>query len=322
MALEKSEELQRRMRNFKEIIAGHGVEINIRGGKGGSTFDSAREVMMQMGATPVATSDLLSSVPTWLVAYKRAIMAGETEGQAVYRGDLAVRQTHGSSVMSNKPSVMRTNAFGALYTSLYGFFSHMFQKQYEMAWKAKDAVGLAKEGEKLEAAKRIPELASLFLSYVILPAVIEELVTPYTNSEKDSWGKKIAKTLAFGVGSSMIGVRDFVHGFVNVRDPSAGLVGTMFKTISDVGKDLGRGSQAFTDPARQAKLANHVLSMFGLLTGLTNASEGKAAEYLWRVNKGLEKPKGPWEVGAGLRYGNTKGHSKTIGEYMEHMKGH
>lgn len=322
MAMEKSEELQRRMRNFKEIIAGHGVEINIRGGKGGSNFDSFREVMMQMGATPVATSDLLSSVPTWLTAYKRAKMAGETEGEAIYRGDLAVRQTHGSSVMSNKPSVMRTNAFGALYTSLYGFFSHMFQKQYEMAWKAKDAYGLAKAGEYAEGAKRVPELASLFLSYVILPAVIEELVTPYTNSEKDSWGKKIAKTLAFGVGSSMIGVRDFVHGFINVRDPSAGLVGTMFKTISDVGKDLGRGSKTMTDPARQAKLANHALSMFGLLTGLTNASEGKMVEYFWRVNNGLERPKGPWELLTGARYGTTKGHSKTMEEYGKHLKGH
>jgi len=198
----------------------------------------------------------------------------------------------------------------------------MFQKQYEMAWKAKDAMGLAKQGEYAEGLKRTPELASLFLSYVILPAVIEELVTPYTNSEKDSWGKKIAKTLAFGVGSSMIGVRDFVHGFINVRDPSAGLVGTMFKTISDVGKDLGRGAQAFTDPARQAKLANHVLSMFGLLTGLTNASEGKMLEYAWRVNKGLEKPKGPWETLTGIRYGTTKGHSKTGAQYLEHLKGH
>lgn len=322
MAMEKSEELQRRRRNFSEIIAGHGVEINIRGGKGGSRFDTLREVLIQFGSTPVAASDLASSVPTWLVAYKRARMEGATEGDAINRGDLAVRQTHGSSVMSNKPSVMRTNAFGALYTSLYGFFSHMFQKQYEMAWKAKDAMGLAKQGEKLEAAKRIPELASLFLSYVILPAIIEELVTPYTNSEKDSWGKKLAKTLAFGVGSSMIGVRDFVHGFINVRDPSAGLVGTMFKTISDVGRDLGRGTQAFTDPARQAKLINHTMTMFGLLTGLTNASEGKMAEYAWRVNKGLEKPKGPWEVSTGMRYGTTKGHSKTIEEYLRHVRGH
>jgi hypothetical protein len=209
-----------------------------------------------------------------------------------------------------------------MYSSLYGFFSHMFQKQYEMAWKAKDAMGLAKAGEYAEATKRIPELASLFLSYVILPAIIEELVTPYTNSEKDSWGAKAAKTLAYGISSSTLGLRDFVHGFINVRDPSAGLVGTMFKTISDVAKDLGRGAVTFTDPARQGKMINHTISMFGLLTGLTNASEGKMAEYLWRVNNNLEKPQGPWEVATGLRYGTTKGHSKTLSKYIEHVKGH
>jgi hypothetical protein len=249
-------------------------------------------------------------------------MQGETEGAAVTRADLAVRQTHGSSVMSNKPSIMRGNAFSALYSSLYGFFSHMFQKQYEMAWKARDAYGLAKEGEIKEATKRIPELASLFVSYVVIPALIEELVTPYTNSEKDSWGAKIAKTLTFGVTSSMVGVRDFFHGFINVRDPQAGLLGTMFKTISDVGRDIGRGPQAFKSPDRQARMITHAMSLFGLLTGLTNASQGKMLEYFWRVQNNLERPKGPWEVGAGLRYGTTKGHSKTFEEYLRHAKGH
>ena len=117
-------------------------------------------------------------------------MRGATEGDAINRGDLAVRQTHGSSVMSNKPSVMRTNAFGALYTSLYSFFSHMFQKQYEMAWKAKDAVGLAKQGE-----------------------------------------------------------------------------------------------------------------------------------YVYRWQKGLERPKGPWDISTGLRYGSTKGHSRSLEDYLRHTVG-
>jgi len=47
---------------------------------------------MQFGAAPVAASDLLSARPTWLVAYKRARMEGATEGEAIYRGDLAIRQ--------------------------------------------------------------------------------------------------------------------------------------------------------------------------------------------------------------------------------------
>lgn len=191
-----------------------------------------------------------------------------------------------------------------------------------MAWKARDAYGLAKEGEIKEATKRIPELASLFVSYVIIPAVIEELVTPYTNSERDSWGMKVAKTLAFGVSSSTIGVRDFIHAYINVRDPQAGLAGTMFKTISDVARDIGRGPQAFQNPDRQAKMITHTFSLFGLLTGLTSASQGKMAEYFWRVQNKLERPKGPWEVGVGLRYGTTKKHSKTLEEYLRHMKGH
>ena len=319
LAMEKSEELQRRMRNFSELIAGHGSEINLRGAR--SNFASFREFMMSAGATPVSLSDLASAVPTWLAQYKTGIAAGLDEGRAVSDANRAVRRAHGSSVFSNKPAIARTNALGATFSSLYGFFSHMQQKQYELAWKAadawKDKFGKG-SGDAEDTARHTPDLVKGFFSYIVLPAVIEELVTPYTNSEKDSWGMKAAKTLGLGLSASFIGVRDFVRGLINLRDPSAGLIGTSLKAATDLGRDLSQGRKAFTKD-KAGNLINHTFALTGVLTGLTNAQEGKVLQYLYNFSQGREHPKGPWGVASGLRFGKSDHHSQTFEQWR---KGH
>lgn len=318
MAMEKSEELQRRMRNFQELVSGHGSEINIRGAQ--TKFDSYREFMMSAGATPVSISDLLSAVPTWLAKYKNAIANGENEGQAVFLADRAVRRAHGSSVISNKPAIMRTGGLASFFSSLYGFFSHMQQKQYELAWKARDLIKdtTGKGSGDIEPTTRhIPDLLRGFMSYIVIPAAIEEIVTPYTNSEKDSWGMKAAKALGMGVSSSFIGVRDFTRAFINLRDPQAGLIGTTLKAGTDLGRDLSHGKQAFTKD-KAGNLIKHTFALTGVLTGLTNAQEGKALEYLYRYYQGMEKPKGPWDVSVGLRFGKTDKHSRSFEQWLKH----
>jgi hypothetical protein len=317
MAMDKSEELQRRMRNYSELIFGHGSEINIRGAQ--SKFGSYREFMMSAGAGPVSISDLLSAVPTWLAKYKKGIADKLDEGEAVFEADRAVRRAHGSSVLSNKPAIARTNALGAWFSSLYGFFSHMQQKQYELGWKAKDMLRGEKSGD-VDTTRHAPDLIRGFFSYVVAPAVIEELVTPYTNSEKDSWGMKAAKTLAMGVSSSLIGVRDFLRAAINVRDPQAGLAGTTLKAGTDLARDLSHGKQAFTRE-KAGNIIKHGFAATGVLTGLTNAQEGRALEYLYRYSQGMEHPKGPWDSAVGLRYGKTDKHSRTFDQWLQHAGG-
>lgn len=309
-AMEKSEELQRRMRNYSELFSGHGSEINIRGAR--SNFMSLRDMVMSTGATPVSISDLLSAVPTWAAKYKTEIANGTDEGMAVSLANRAVRNAHGSSTLSNKPSIARTNALGAMFSSLYGFFSHMQQKQYALAWKARDML----QGQRT-VPETAPDLIRGLFSYIIAPAIIEELVTPTTNDEHESWGKKAATTLAMGVSSSFIGVRDFVRAAINVRDPQAGLIGTSLKAGTDVIRDLSKGPQAFTKE-KAGNLIKHTFALTGVLTGLTNAQEGKTAEYMYNYFQGKEKPKGPWDVGVGMRYGSTDKHSRTFDQWLKH----
>jgi len=300
MAMEKSEELQRRMKNYVELVQGHGSEINLTGA--GGKFMSLREFVMSAGATPVSISDLLSAVPTWAAEYKTQLREGVSEADAVSLANRAVRRAHGSSVLSNKPSIARTNALGATFSSLYGFFSHMLQKQYELAWKARDTL----KGQASTPMAHVPDLLKGLMSYVVFPALIEELVTPMTNHDKKSWGMWAAESMLSMVGASMIGVRDFVHAVVNVRDPSAGLIGTSMKAGTDVIHDLGSGTRMSRD--QMGNLINHTLTLGGVLTGLTNKEEGKMAEYLYRYGKGLEHPRGLGEFTKGLMFGKPRRH--------------
>lgn len=314
MALEKSEELQRRMRNFQELIQGHGSEINIRGAR--SKFMSLRELTMNAGAKPVSFSDLLSAVPTWAAKYKEELAKGTDEGMSVSLANAAVRDAHGSSVLSNKPAIARTNALGATFSSLYGFFSHMQQKQYQLAWKTRDMLA----GQR-EVAKTAPDLIGGLFSYVIAPAIIEELVTPTSDDgQKHTWGRRAAEVLGMGVSSSFIGIRDFVRAAINLRDPQAGLVGTSIKTATDLGRDLSKGSQVFTKE-KAGNLIKHTFALGGALTGLINEQEGKMAEYLYKYSRGLEKPKGLWDTGVGLRYGTTDKHTHSFADWQKHTLG-
>lgn len=280
-AMENIDELQRRNRNWSDTI--HGQHEQALGKQGW------RERMLQMGTSPIAFFDLMSAIPTGLAQFEKSMKEGVDRGQALFEASRAVRQAHGSSIIVNRPAIMRSNGLGQTMTALYGFFSHMLQKHYEFAWKAKEAYKLGSGGDLQGAIGEIPRLVSHFIAYAVIPAVIEEAVTPYTNSEKESWGKKAAKTMVLGFSSSLIGVRDFVNGFINVRDPQAGVIGSFFKSISDVGKDLGRSGHISPDQAGRAIKNAFVLT--GTLTGLANSQMGKSSEYIYRWMHGMEHPR-------------------------------
>jgi hypothetical protein len=296
-AMGHSEELQRRMRNWSELIQGQ-PEVSLMGA-------SPRQFLISAGSTPIAVGDLLSAVPTWLARYRTSIEEGTDHGQAVAEANRAVRRAHGSSAITNRAQIMRSNALGATFTSLYGFFSHMVNKQFELVWKAADSFEGLKAGDLSVAKQHAPALLMGLMSYVIFPAVVEELVTPYSNSERDSWGMKAAKVLGKGISSSFIGVRDFVDGFINTREGGAGLLPTAFKSIYDIARDLGKGKKVM-NREEAGRTIKHTFTAVGAMTGLTNAQEGRTGEFLYRYHQGLEHPKGPWDWMRGMTRGTLK----------------
>jgi hypothetical protein len=291
-AMDRSTELQRRHRNYFETLGGADKVIQGR--------TSWRDTIIKLGATPVALSDLLSAVPTWLAKYEDGIKAGRTEGEAVSDADTAIRRAHGSTAITSRPAIARGGAMSMWVSSLYGFFSHILNRQFEMAWRAKDALGLAKEGEYKDAASQVPKIAGMFFSYVIFPAMVESAVQGELFND-EPWAKKVGKALAFGLSSSWVVVRDGVGALVYGHDPSMGLFNTAFRTIGDMAKDVG--NREHWGKERAGTTWQHANTALGLLTGWSNAQIGKAGRYLFNVKQGTERPKGFLDWQHGLRFG-------------------
>lgn len=294
-AMENSSELQRRHRNYFETLGGADKAI-----QGKATL---RDTIIKLGATPVAISDLLSAVPTWMAKYEDGIRAGLTKGEAVAEADTAVRRAHGSTAITSRPAIARGGGFKPWVSSLYGFFSHILNRQYEMGWRAKDALGMAAEGDIKGAVSQVPKIAGMFFSYVIFPAMVESAVQGEIFN-KDPWPEKVAKALAFGLSSSWIGVRDALGALIYGHDPSLGLFNTSINTIGNVFRDVKNINKMGRQKA--GMVWQHANTALGLLTGWSNAQIGKTGRYLYNVKQGLERPKGFLDLQHGLRFGTGK----------------
>jgi len=278
--MNSSEQMQLRMRNWIENAQ---LQPTLTLKKSG-----LRQLWQTLASTPVAISDFMSSGPMWLAQYRESRLQGVTHGQAVFEADRAVRRAHGSSVITNRPYVARsTNPIGAWYTSLYGFFSHMFQKQYELGWKAAET---ARAGDWPTAWKYGKQLPGLAFSVVFWPIFVEEMVTPYTNSEHESYGLRAAKATILGLASSWIGFREFIHGFINLREPEAGLMGEALKAPYRIGQDLKHLPNLSVE--QKGKLIRDLNTLVAVGAGLSSTQVGKAEEFIYRYNHGLEHPKG------------------------------
>lgn len=295
-AKEKFNEIGRRHQFFQDTIYGShpGVAVN-----------TWKEVMQYAGSTPIAFFDMMSAIPTAFAAYEKAIKTGADEGQAIFEANRAVRHAHGSTAIHNRPAIMRGNALAQTFTSLYGFFNQMLQRQYMAAWMLKEGGRDLTEGQKTEAFKKIGHSAMLVFSSVIVPTITEEELSPYTNDEHQSWGQKAWRYLR-GLTSGLVGVRDLSFGLESGHETAAGLAATATKELTDFVVDIEKkGFKNFSAPNR-AKAIRDTTTAIGLFTGIPMREPGKALSGLSDYGTGLAHPKNVPEWWRLLTTGTTK----------------
>lgn len=304
MATEKSVELERRMRIFAETVQGEPTLTLMKSG--------VREASMALGGAPMGFFDLLSSVPTWLETYEKAVRDGHDEGQAVALGDRAVRRSHGSSAITNRAGVMRGNALARTYTSLYNFFSDFFQRQYDIAWKGRDLyrdiTGEHKLSEE-QAGQFKKDIVLGVVTYMIIPAFIEQSVTPFiTKDDSMLWAG--TKALLHLSSPFLIGGRDLYHSLTHGGHAGApGLIPVFMETrqkfSEDIGKVLHRG---LGDSKLNARLVRDAISVLAISKGIGNKQLGQTAEFMIKFAAGREDPRDVGELLRGLKTGSSRKH--------------
>jgi hypothetical protein len=313
-------DLQRRHRNALETLHGATGELSPmqRAELGGLNVSKPlgkamkmREFILENSGKPIAFSDWLSSVPTAMGAYLKAMDQGRDVGDALWEAGRAVRRAHGSTAVTNRPMIMQQG--NPWLTTFYTFFNDVHNRQAETLWRAGDALKLTKDGDKAAAMKQWGAVAAGTFAYMIYPALVESWVAPMPHDPEDSWYKRALKQQAFTEGATLPIVRDLVNGLLDAQNPNVGLITTELKQMTDLFRDYGK-EEPFS-PAHAEKMIRDAGGLVGVLTGIPQqlAKELSAA---YGVATGHERPRGPWGWLVLGRYGTLKGHSQTAGDYL------
>lgn len=307
-AIKNSFELQRRDRNWAETLYGGSHSII----EPGARFLPFQEKVIQLASKPVAMSDMLSAVPTWLAKYEAERANGASHGDAISEADRAVRRAHGTTAATGRTGIQRDA--NPWLTSVYNFFSDVMNRQMETIWKAGEAAGYAKEGDWSVAKKAtLPLIASVF-AYSLWPAFVEHAVSGEETPEDEPWAKTAGKALVRSSASSWIGFRDVANFLVSGHDPQAGMTGTAMREALGVIKDLKKDHPLARE--HRGRLLQDAAGSIGTLTGMMPAQVGRSTRFLHDVGTGEEHPRGPWAWLTGLRFGTTKHHSTTVQNYL------
>jgi hypothetical protein len=294
----RSEEIQRRERNWEETIAGQTKKLYSEG--------TGREKVLQWGSWGVAQSDKFSAKPLWLGTYLKAFEENPDIGEATDIADRAVRQQHGSTAPSNQPSLVRGGGpFHNWLTSVYGFFGTVMQRRIEMVWKANDAYQLGRDGEIRQAMKVMPGLFKDFITYVVAPTAIEEWVTGWPTDDRRGLLQRFASAGVLGVTSSMLYMRDFAHSLVTGQDPSVGLTSSPLHDANKAVRDVMKGKAAL-NKQHAGKIVEDFLTVAGIITGMVPKEAAHLARFGIDVATGAAKPKTAGDVFLGATRGTIK----------------
>lgn len=297
-AMKHSEELQRRERHWQDTVRGEHMLFTDK--------NTARENIIQWGAWAVAKSDMASAKPTWLAQYGQSIRDGMDHGAAVYEADRAVRRAHGSTAITNQPAIVRGG--GALHgwlTSIYGFAGTMMQRQIEMWHQLNDSYKLGKEGEIKQATAAMVGAMTSFITYIVIPTAVEEMVTGLTTNDKRGWGAHLLTAAIHGLTFGTVYVRDLTHSAITGHDPGVGLISSALHDAANLFRDVKKGKQMI-NKENAGKLIGDALTVSGLAFGIAPKTIDNAMRFgIDLVNK-QTKPKSVSDYALGVTRGTTK----------------
>jgi hypothetical protein len=300
--MDNSEELQRRERHWQDTLAGQGNEL--------SDKSTIREQIIDWGSKAVAWSDMSSARPMWWASYQKAIAEGKPHGTAVFLADRDVRFAHGSTAETNMPPAVRSGGpLNRYLTSVYGFFGTVMQRRIELMHQANDIYQLGREGEIKAAAKNMPKLLKNFMTYAVLPTLIEEAVTGMTTEDRRGWGTHLLAGATMGMASSVLYLRDLVYGLTTGHDPGAGLISSAMHDMANVARDT---RSAVSDPKKfftkehAGKTIEDGLTLFGEITGKMPKTVARGIRFGTDVMTGQQKPKTPVEWMRGIAHGEAQ----------------
>lgn len=324
--LQSSAVMRNRQRQYVDTIRG-AYEATTKAGPAKS-FGDFRQFSMSVGRVPVAFSDALSAMPTWMAAYRTAYAKGASHDDAVFIADKEVSRAHGSSFIGDKPRVSRLpNTVGGevlkTFVALYNFWNHSFNNQIQMAWdlasktrkdvqyqgqpspQLLDVLKKGEDGEWYYRPEPNAEWSSLSkrLALILATIVIEEMATAPLDDSKHGLLSRASLAFIRYAGSGIVGLREVTTAFAHGYEPSTGMMGTMARGAAQVGKDI---QNMGTGKAVSKDWMTHFATALGYMTGIGGAQYGRTATGLTGMATGKDIPRDFNHLRQQLRTGHSQ----------------
>lgn len=205
------------------------MDVNIREAiQKGTTADMlpGYKAVQENAFRIIAMTDLSIAMPLWLREYEKAYQNALDNGlkpesakrDAVLAGDAAVRRVFGSSQKIDLSAVQRGSEIMKCMTMYYSYFSTLYNALAYMTYETRQKVMGAKirsgswkkavAENKKQLLKGLAPLANGLLMWILIPSVMEALLRPIADDDKDKWaldkltlktGKNIVSNLVGGI---------------------------------------------------------------------------------------------------------------------------
>lgn len=234
-------------------------------------------------------ADAITSVTTWLGAYRTELAKGTPEEQAVRQADRTVRLLLQAGNPKDLPAIQRQDGLAKFVTMFMGDASATY--------------GLLRDAShQFRGGGSAPKFASRVVFGVLLTAILGDLIKqrgPALTADDPDKAKKLAK---WAVTKSLLAapatvplLRDVANVIDNGMDyrftPAASGLQKAGKLFITTGKVLDGKSEQLPAMAFQAA------DVFGTLGGIPGTAQIlTSGKYLYNVHTGKENPENAWEL--------------------------
>ena len=217
-----------------------------------------RQKILNWAFKPIAITQMLVDVPTWMGAYQKALAEGRTDAEAVALADQEVTTAQGSGSVSDLSGVERGGELAKILTTFYTFFNTALQ------------LGVLTMNNK----QGMDRAAAMFLVFVLQPMIETYLRAGIGagtrgasgGDDDDDWIWEATKSLprdiiGFQMGL-LVGVREMQNAVTN---PQFGYSGpAAWRTMKDANKFLADLSQGNFG----ASFAKEAVTLAGAASGV------------------------------------------------------
>ena len=312
---ERSGEMRNRMNEVDRDIREHLREIDLHlMDPASSALSRGADLLRGHAYSMIGGLDMVSALPTWMGAYKKALTAVEMGGlglgeqDAIYFADKTVRNAHGGTGVKDMARVQRGNEFQKLFTMFYTFWNHNVNRIVDTAKLvgSSEHRALMKEANHWSDSQLAATVIMRTLVYTIGVQVMHAaLHPPAKDADKEHWLVWALKELGAAATAGVPIARDLYAHYVIGKDykttPAASVVEHVGKTGEDAAAAL-MGKQV------SDKWLKHAITTAGVATNLPLGQPASTAQFLWDVGNGTQHPQSAQDWWNGVLHGEAKSH--------------